>query len=46
MVDGKWVKISKWKLAWNFVSLVMIFKAAMDIVKAFKNPSDESENPQ
>lgn len=40
MVDGKWVKFSKWRIGWNFMSLIMIYKAAKDIVKAFKKPSE------
>lgn len=44
MVDGKWVKISRWNIVWNFISLVMVFKAGRDIVKAFKNRSDDSED--
>lgn len=40
MVDGKWVKFSKWKIGWNFMSLIMIYKAAKNIVKTFKKPSE------
>lgn len=39
MQNGKWVKFSKWKLGWNFMSLIMLYRVAKDIVKAFKNPS-------
>lgn len=40
MIDGKWVKFSKWRIGWNFMSLIMIYKAAKDIVKEFKKPSE------
>ena len=43
MEDGKWVKLSKWKVGWNIKSLIMLYLAAKDVVKAFKKtPNGES----
>lgn len=39
MKDGHWVKIKWINVGWNFMSLIVVFRAAKDIVKAFKKPS-------
>jgi len=44
MKDGKWVKFKWINVGWNFMSLVMLYRAAKDIVKAFKKPGDDSES--
>lgn len=42
MKDGKWVPIKWHRIAWNFTSLVLLFKAARQIIKLFKNDSAHS----